>query len=205
MNIVLDHIGKRFNAEWIFRHFSFEFKPYEKYAITGPNGSGKSTLLQIIGGFLQQNSGTIHYRYQQREIPAEKVFKYTSIAAPYLETVEEMTLEEFLLFHNRMKGFKPGFSIEEIAEIVSLKHALHKQIRYYSSGMKQRVKLAQAFFTDSCLLLLDEPLTNLDKEGTDTYYHLINNFAQEKTVIISSNDEKEYRFCTQIITISDYK
>lgn len=205
MNIALDHIGKRFNAEWIFKQFSYEFKAGERYAITGHNGSGKSTLLQVIGGYLQQNSGTISYRLNQLVIASENIYRHTAIAAPYLELIEEMTLREFLTFHSRMRPFINGYSISDIAETVSLSHVLDKQIRYYSSGMKQRVKLAQAFFTQANLLLLDEPLTNLDAQGAETYYRLIDNFTGEKTVIISSNDSKEYHFCSQRILISDYK
>lgn len=205
MDIALDHIGKRFNTEWIFNHFTYEFKSGEKYAITGPNGSGKSTLLQMIGGYMQPNNGAISYHIDRREISAENIFRYTAMAAPYLELIEEMTLREFLTFHSRMRKFDEGFTISQIAETVLLGHALDKQMRYYSSGMKQRARLAQAFFTKANLLLLDEPLTNLDAQGEETYNRLIDNFTGGKTVIVSSNDNKEYHFCSQKISISDYK
>ncbi len=94
----------------------------------------------------------------------------------------------FLSFHNRFKNFLPGISVKEILSIVSLEKSAHKQIRYYSSGMKQRIKLAQAFFSDVPLLLLDEPCTNLDETGYQMYYQLIEKYGMGRTIIVSSND-----------------
>lgn len=205
MNISLANIGKRFNTEWIFRNINFEFDAGSQYAITGPNGTGKSTLLQLIAGFVQPNEGSITYKNEKGHIATENTYKEVSLAAPYLELIEEMTLKEFLIFHRQMRGLSDGISIPEIANHVSLGKALHKQIRYYSSGMKQRAKLAQAFFCNASVLLLDEPLTNLDSEGVATYYHLIEKFTANRLVIVSSNDEREYSFCTQKIDLLNYK
>lgn len=205
MNITLNSVGKRFNSEWIFRQLSYNFETGKRYAITGPNGSGKSTLLQIIGGFLHHNEGTVEYSENNRPIPAEKIFSHISMAAPYLKVIEEMTLAEFLKFHQHTKGLDTRISIREIAASVSLKNVLHKQIRYYSSGMKQRVNLAQAIFSNTPIILLDEPLTNLDKEGNDMYERLIGQYTSGKTIIVSSNDKREYAFCTGVINITVYK
>lgn len=205
MNIRLNTIGKRFNTEWIFRNLSYNFQSGYKYAITGPNGSGKSTLLQVIAGYIHHNTGSISYQQNQKEIPPEKIFNSISFSAPYLDLIEEMTLREFLIFHHQMKGLVPGLEIEQIASSVSLKASLNKQIRYFSSGMKQRVKLAQSFFSNTPLILLDEPLTNLDIEGAGVYERLIREYGNSKTLIISSNEPSEYKFCDEIIDIRDYK
>lgn len=205
MNIKLTNVGKRFNTDWIFTKLNYEFRPAGRYAITGPNGSGKSTLLQIIGGFLQHNAGVVTYSRHNKEIASEKVYQYTSIAAPYLELIEEMTLAEFFEFHARMKGLIPGVTQAMIAEKISMEHALNKQIRYYSSGMKQRVKLAQAFFGKSDLVLLDEPLSNLDANGHRTYHQLVTEYGGARTIIVSSNDEREYHFCDKVIHLDEYK
>lgn len=205
MNIRLSAVGKRFNSEWIFRNLNYVFESGEKYAITGPNGSGKSTLLQVIGGYIQHNQGDIVYEYDRQTITSENIFKSVSIAAPYLEVIEEMTLKEFLNFHKQMKGLITGKTVAEIAASISLKSALNKQIRYFSSGMKQRVKLAQAIFSNTPVLLLDEPLTNLDAEGAGTYNLLMDRYTEGRTVIISSNDEREFHFCRRRINMTDYK
>ena len=203
MQITLDNVGKRFNREWIFRHFNYTFLADKKYAITGVNGSGKSSLLQTVAGSISHNEGKIGFAVQQKAIKEEQHFKYISIAAPYLELIEEMTAIEFLNFHKQFKLLTLGN--DEILQIAGLKKAADKQIRYYSSGMKQRLKLAQAFFCTAPVLLLDEPTTNLDAEGIALYRNLIDNYTKEKLVIISSNDKQEYEFCETIIAIGDYK
>jgi ABC-type multidrug transport system ATPase subunit len=71
--------------------------------------------------------------------------------------------------------------------------------------MKQRLKLAQAIFSDTPLLLLDEPCTNLDKEGYGLYQNLIQENCTNKIVIICSNEEAEIHFCNARIHINDYK
>ncbi len=203
MQITLTNAGKRFNREWIFRHFNYSFLEDKKYAITGSNGSGKSTLLQVIAGSLSYNEGQVDFAFKQKKIDQELHFQHISIAAPYLELIEEMTSGEFLSFHNQFK--KLLLTDKEILGIVGLQKAINKQIRYYSSGMKQRLKLAQAFFCDSPVLLLDEPTTNLDAEGIALYQQLIKNYTSNKLVIISSNDLQEYEFCDAIIAIGNYK
>ena len=203
MQITLDNVGKRFNREWIFRHFNYTFVADKKYAITGVNGSGKSTLLQTVAGSISHNEGKIGFAIQQKAIEEENHFQYISIAAPYLELIEEMTATEFLNFHKQFKLLKLGN--DEILQIAGLKKAADKQIRYYSSGMKQRLKLAQAFFCSAPVLLLDEPTTNLDAEGIALYRNLIDNYTKEKLIIISSNDKQEYEFCETVIAIGDYK
>ncbi|MEP7144693.1 MAG: ATP-binding cassette domain-containing protein [Ferruginibacter sp.] len=203
MQITLTNTGKRYNREWIFRHFDYEFSAGKKYAITGANGSGKSTLLQIIAGSLTHNEGTVIMTADNRQITEADCHRYLSIAAPYLELVEEMTAKEFLSFHDL---FKPLIvSTEEILRAIELSAAANKQIRYYSSGMKQRLKLAQAFFCNTPVLLLDEPTTNLDVDGIALYHKLIRTYTRQKLVIISSNDQQEYDFCEEVVEIGKYK
>lgn len=206
--IQLTDAGKRFNREWIFRHLDFGFEKGTSYAITGPNGSGKSTLLQVIAGSMNVSEGSMVFRFanpDQKDPDPEKYFELLSLAAPYLELVEEMTAREFLLFHHQFKPLLPSISTEEVLSLIGLEKAADKQIRYYSSGMKQRLKLAQAIFSDVPVLLLDEPCTNLDKAGYHLYHELINAFCLHKLIIVSSNDVQEYDFCTTTLSILDYK
>lgn len=203
MQIILNNIGKRFNREWIFRNLDYTFTAPKKYAITGSNGSGKSTLLQVIAGAVTHNEGNIQYLVSNTQYSIEEHFQHISIAAPYLELIEEMTANELLDFH---ASFKPlSITKQQALKTVGLEKAADKQIRYYSSGMKQRLKLAQAFFSNTPVLLLDEPTTNLDTEGIELYQMLIKNYTQEKLVIISSNDKEEYGFCEEVVSITAYK
>jgi ABC-type multidrug transport system ATPase subunit len=205
MRIKLSDAGKRFNREWIFRHADLEFFSGTAYAITGINGSGKSTLLQTIACLLMPSEGTVSFFLDDKPIPVEKAHQYISYSAPYLEVVEEMTLTEFLQFHQVFKPFIKGSTIENIVEKVGLVNAAQKQIRDFSSGMKQRVKLAQAIFSDTPILLLDEPCSNLDTAGIDLYQQLIKKYCLHRLVIVSSNDVMEYSFCKEVIGISNFK
>jgi ABC-type multidrug transport system, ATPase component len=204
MKIILSDAGKRFNREWIFRHFDYQFFSAKAYAITGPNGSGKSTLLQFIAGALMPTEGKLDY-FNNDEKPVPEYHRLLSIAAPYLETIEEMTAQEFLSFHEVFKPLIPEISITQILERVGIGHAAHKQIRYYSSGMKQRVKLAQAFFSDTPVVLLDEPTTNLDASGIALYHELIRDYCERRLLIVSSNDPLEYSFCERVINMNSLK
>ena len=180
-----------------------KFLQGHSYAITGANGSGKSTLLQVAAGAVLHSEGNIAYAAGETIIPGEEAYKQISIAAPYLELPEEMTATEFMEFHLSFKQLKKP--IVEILSSVGLEKAAKKQVRYFSSGMKQRLKLAQAFFSETSVLLLDEPLTNLDEEGISLYKKLWNDHTADRLVIVSSNDKQEYDKCEEVIAMSDYK
>ena len=205
MQIELKGAGKRFNREWIFRHADLDFNKGVAYAITGHNGSGKSTLLQTIGGMLQLSEGKILFHQNGNTLADEKVYQQISFCAPYLDVIEEMTLIEFLAFHSRFKAFISGLTIQRIISIIDLEAAAQKQIRFYSSGMKQRVKLAQAILSDTAVVLLDEPCSNLDAKGIALYHSLIQDYCADRIVIVCSNDEVEYRFCQQRIEMQQFK
>ena len=202
MKITLQNLSKRYNREWIFRHIEYEFIVGKKYAITGSNGSGKSTLLQVIAGSLMHNEGSIEMHNGQL-LSNEQHYQHISIATPYLELIEEMTALEMLRFHSTFKQLI--LSAAEILQIVNLQASANKQIRYYSSGMKQRLKLALAFFSKTPILLLDEPTTNLDEDGIALYHQLIKNYTTNKLVIVCSNDKQEYSFCEEVLEVGRYK
>ena len=131
------------------------------------------------------------------------MYELVSYCAPYLELIEEMTLLEFLTYHFSFK--KSLVPVKEIIEIIGLQTSSHKLISNFSSGMKQRVKLAQAICSDTYILLLDEPCTNLDTEGIQLYKSLLTRFAKNKILIVASNDINEYDVCSTHLKISDFK
>ena len=201
MQISLEQACQRFNKEWIFKNLNFQFEAGKHYALVGNNGSGKSTLLQIIAGYSGLTKGSISWS----PFDAINIYKQISFAAPYLELVEEFTATEQFEFQAQFKSIQKDLSIEKILELIGLKNAAHKQIRYYSSGMKQRLKLALAIFSDCPILLLDEPCSNLDKEGYGLYDTLIKEYAMHKLIIVGSNDPAEYHFCKEQVNLMDYK
>lgn len=204
MNITLQNVGRRFNKEWIFRNLSTEFSSGNSYAILGPNGSGKSTLLSVLTGSLSPSEGQISFS-DTKDIPVENIYKYISLAAPYLELVETFTLKESIDFHFKFKNFASGLDAKKLVSILGLEKAANKQIKYFSSGMKQRTKLALACCADTPILFLDEPTSNLDVQGISWYRELIEIFGKERLTIIGSNQIQEYEFCSAQLQISDYK
>ncbi|QOR75117.1 MAG: ATP-binding cassette domain-containing protein [Thermoflavifilum sp.] len=207
MMILLDHIGKRYNYEWVFRHLNFRFETGNPTAIVGANGSGKSTLLQILAGSMLPTEGQLHYQETNGQpVPANDFYRHVSFTAPYVELIEEFTPLESLKLISRFRELWPGLSLTEITDWVQLPlTARQKPIRYLSSGMQQRVKLALAFFIQSAVLLLDEPCTNLDKEGVSTYHRLIAHFTRNRILIIASNRPEEYDMCSNILSIEAFK
>lgn len=202
MKINIDKAGKKFNKEWIFRRLSFLID--KNTVILGSNGSGKSTLLKSISGIQSLNEGQIKYHLNNNEIDANDIFQYLSYSAPYLELIEEFSLQEAITFQQTFKSY--SFSKNEIIEIIELDKHQHKLLKDYSSGMRQRVKLALAILSDSPILLLDEPTNNLDKSAIKWYQNLIGNYAANKLIIVASNHlEYEYEFCQQQINIQDFK
>lgn len=205
MRVSLTDAGKRFNRDWIFRHVSQEFQAGKGYALTGPNGSGKSTLLQVIAGALLPSEGKVNYFHDAGAVAGDEQFHGITVCAPYLELIEEMTAMEFLSFHATFKPWVAGPTPEDMLDRVGLLAARDKQVRWYSSGMKQRLKLLQAFYSDTPVLLLDEPCTNLDQSGIDIYRSLVTELTRDRLVIVSSNDKVEYDFCGNLIWMPDYK
>jgi len=206
MNIFLEDVGKRYNNEWIFKGINLELNNQNSYAILGSNGSGKSTLLQVIAGNIIASTGSLKYNLPEQKINADNLYKYISFASPYIELIEEFTLLELLNFHFNFKKKLNDLSIEQIIEITELQKSAKKEIKYYSSGMKQRVRLALAILSDTPILLLDEPVSNLDKKAVSWYHNLIQEFGNNKLKIICSNQqEEEYSFCNEILHIEKYK
>jgi len=205
MNITLQNIGRRFNREWIFRGMEYTFKAGESYAILGSNGSGKSTLLQVLNGSLTPSAGILSYEKDGKEIAVEDVFQYLSLAAPYLELIEEFTLYEMIDLHFKFKSYKIGMDNKAVIDLLAMDANKNKLIKYFSSGMKQRLKLALAFCSDTPILMLDEPTSNLDAQGVEWYLGLVEKFALNRLTIICSNQPHEYGFCGHQLNISDYK
>lgn len=206
ITIQVKNAGKKFGREWIFRKVDLEIKPTEKIVILGLNGSGKSTLLQAITGYLTLNEGSVTYSINQQNIEDEQQYKLISLASPYLELVEDFTLQEQIEHANIYKPFLNSLSIAQVVELSGLAAHKDKFIKLFSSGMRQRLKLTLAILADVPILFLDEPTTNLDATVIDWYKNMITTYAMHKTIVVCSNSIKEeYGFCERIITMEDFK
>ena len=204
-SISVEQLGKRFNREWIFRNLNYSFQSGEVYAVTGPNGSGKSTLMQILWGQMPPSNGVIKYNVSGKDLSPEEFYKHITVATPYLDLIEEFTLEEQLRFHFKLKPCRYEMTEMEIMERMYLAHARDKQLSNFSSGMKQRVKLALAFFSKADAVFLDEPGTNLDTTAFDWYTRELQALPHECLVFIASNQPSEYPANARKIDIMSLK
>jgi ABC-type multidrug transport system ATPase subunit len=206
INIQLQDLGKKFGSEWIFRNIDLSINPSSKMVILGGNGSGKSTLLQVISGYVLPNQGKVIYASNTGVIETENVKDQISLASPYLELIEEFSLPELVEHCSLYKPFLKGIDTNSFLEISELAHTKQKAIKLFSSGMKQRVKLALAVLAEAPVVLLDEPASNLDKNAIRWYGRMIGTYAAHKTVIVCSNSIKEeFEFCTRELNLGDYK
>jgi ABC-type multidrug transport system ATPase subunit len=207
MQIQLIEVAKRFRYEWIFKNITYSFQEDHKYVLLGPNGSGKSTLMKMIAGHLTPSKGKVVFLDQQNlAIDGDIIYRSISYAAPYIELIEEFTLTEILNFHQKFKPFISNIDTASIIEILGFEKSKHKEIRFFSSGMKQRLKLVLAICSDSPILLLDEPTTNLDAQGVAWYKTLLQQYVSNRLLIIATNVPEDYEFiCDKQINIFDYK
>jgi len=198
MKITLDNISRRFGNNIIFDNISAVLIPSAGYYVKGPNGSGKSTLLKTISGFLSLSSGKIYFENDSGIIPASEWYKYVAVAAPYSEIIEEFSVKEMLDFHFSLKPLCQGYSKEDVLRESFLKMYLDTRISDCSSGTKQRLRLALAIYSACPVLLLDEPLTNLDDAGFQWYGKEMAKAVSNRIVIVcSNNNDEEYSFCKE--------
>ena len=205
MRVILEEVGKKYNRDWIFKGINVELSQGQRIAVIGPNGSGKSTLIQIIAGNLLCTKGRIAYNIDGIPIDPAEVYSRLFIVAPYLELPDDLELIEFLKFHFQFKKIRSGCSVADLPELLQLEGNERKRIRHFSTGMKQRLKLGSAFFSDVPLLLLDEPATNLDSKGMDWYLRMVESLPGEQILVVCSNRSEEYVFCNSHLDILNFK
>lgn len=194
-NIKLQQVGKKFGSQWLLKNINCKFEQGNSYALLGNNGSGKSTLLQLIYGWQTPSKGVVEYtNHQNAVIEPTQIFKHTAFVAPYIELADELTLTEQLTFYFKFKQIANTASINELINQIGLSQSANKPLKYFSSGMKQRVKLAQVFYADVPIWFLDEPCTNLDDDGINWYNEHVAKQAADKLIIVASNQQHEYAF-----------
>lgn len=203
MEVHIDRLAKRYLTHWVFRDLSAVISSGLRVSVTGPNGAGKSTLLKIVSGALHPSEGVIAYHKAGAIIPTDKVYAELTFAAPYTEMIEEMTLREALQFHQRFRKFYPDVTEErQFIQALLFDFQPDQQIQLMSSGMKQRLRLAFAICTQSTLLLLDEPTSNLDEAGIHWFHGLLERFGKDRTVVIASNVREDLQSCQMEISLA---
>lgn len=202
MEIRLKNISKRYGNSWVLHEISHAFRTGTPCAVTGPNGSGKSTLLKIVSGGLVPSGGQMQFVSDSGQpVHWSDAATRMAFAAPYIELIERLTLAEHIEFHFSFHRMAGGMDRHAFLDAIEMKQHRNKQVRDFSSGMKQRLKLALAFYTDSPVLLLDEPTSNLDSNWTNWYLREVACRTADRLVIIASNDPAEYACCTDELVI----
>ncbi|GAB4418971.1 MAG: ABC transporter ATP-binding protein [Bacteroidia bacterium] len=189
--IRLERLGKKFYQRWIFRDVEYDSLAHPRLAVIGRNGSGKSTLLRIIAGQMVPSEGRSLFYTGTRKVAADACYRYLSWSAPYLSLYEDLTLREHLDLHFRLRDCllpRPA----DLIDLLALGDHADKRLRYYSSGMLQRVKVGTALFTAAPLLLLDEPTSNMDEENARRMIELIDTYRGDRVLVLASNLEREF-------------
>jgi ABC-type multidrug transport system ATPase subunit len=198
--ITASQITKSFKRNIILSNINFSFNAPMSVGITGENGKGKSTLIKIISGYLTPTSGTIEYSFDGKEIATEDLFQYISFTGPYVDLIENMTLIESIDFHLLHKA--SNLNTNELIDLAYMNEHKNKLVGSFSSGMKQRLKLALTLSSKTPLILLDEPTSNLDQKAKSWFQTTFQSFCKEKLVFIASNSiQEELSHCQNIIAL----
>jgi ABC-type multidrug transport system ATPase subunit len=206
MLIELHHTGKKYQREWIFREVNVSWNSGARVGIIGGNGSGKSTLAQIIAGFLSSSEGDVRWSHQQNYITRDNLFRHLSMCTPLMQLWDDFTLAENFELFSKFKPTRGNLSLNEFASTIGLLNQQHRALKHFSSGMRQRVKLGLAILADTPLLILDEPCSHLDVDAVAWYKHLLESHAEDRTIIIASNnDTRELFLCTEQFDITNFK
>lgn len=201
MDLSIQKLSKVYGRKVVFNELTFSIPSGTRFAIRGPNGSGKSTLLKILSGGLLPTGGHIQYTHQGYTISSEEVFRYIHFVAPYNTVIEELSLREVFRLHQSL-GLLLGFtSFQAWFERLEYAFNADRQIKTYSSGMKQRIKLGLALLDDRPLILLDEPGSNLDAEGKAWFFRLTEHITTDQTLVIASNEPAEIEICMHSIGV----
>lgn len=214
VEITCDHLSKSFSGKTIFRDLSLKISTLESLSITGRNGSGKSTLLKVIANIIHPSKGKVSIRENNTEINVENHFQKMGFLSPYMNLYDELTGFENLDFFYKLKSsgdFKSqsvkNFTeyINSVLRKVNLFEKRSEPVKYYSSGMKQRLKIAFAIMNEPEILLMDEPGTNLDNSGIELIHEISGEQRKNGILLIATNNNNEKELCDQNLNIEDYK
>lgn len=209
VNLKCQSLEKSFLNKVIFRNVNLDLTTGDSLAITGRNGSGKSTLLKVMANLIKPNKGKVIVTDDDKEIITDKIYMFFGMIAPYINLYDELTAYENLEFFYDLKCDKSSSDKKEylknLLNKINLYSRRNDEVKNFSSGMKQRVKLAFAIINKPRILLMDEPRTNLDVEGIDLVYNIAEEHSKEGILIVATNEPEDTKLCKSIISIEDYK
>lgn len=204
--LTLQDVTKIFGRRLIFDKINYEFNSGSVYGLAGKNGSGKSTLAQIIAGILSPTRGKVIHKHDDNLIVSENLHDHLGFVSPYLVLYNEFTAGENLAHFTRIRGNQ--IDEEKITYWLNKFNLYDRRndlLKEFSSGMKQRMKIIFALLHDPQIIIFDEPTSNLDNEGKDKVYEIINDQGKEKVVIVASNENNDLELCSKILKVEEFK
>lgn len=201
MEIIADNLGKTYRRRKIFSGVSFHAKKNDRIAITGRNGSGKSTLIRILAAKISPDEGKITFHSEQTEISPESLYRRIAWSGPQIDLPGELALIEIVKLHAQFKHLACESPAEALS-ILRLDGKSKQPFKYLSSGQQQRLKVGLAAFTESEMLILDEPTSFMDRENAAFVLNLIRKYAQNRVYILASNIPAEYEGFGKFVALS---
>jgi heme exporter protein A len=189
LTVTAEGLARVFNRRKIFHGISFTIDPGKVLVITGRNGSGKSTLVKILTQLLSPSAGGVSYRDGGRELEERERLDAVGLVSPYLQLYDEFSARENLHLAVAMRGGSADERrVTELLDRVALGPRGDDPVGAYSSGMKQRAKYALALVHRPPLLVLDEPMSNLDAEGMEIVRGIMEEQRASGSLVVATND-----------------
>lgn len=190
-------LWKRYDRHWVLKKFTKTFHSGQIYGIAGSNGIGKSTLVKILSGFLSPSKGSITFFNSNEKIEDDVIYKHIALAAPYAESIEELSVKEAFNFQKQFKSMQ--VDLAHFLEQFNLTTYENELIKNLSSGTKHRLKLALCLSSNASIIFLDEPASNLDEHSIKLVQSAIKEMKKERLIFIASNIQAEFDLCDELI------
>lgn len=209
MSLQVSLLSKTYGTQQVLDQVSFTASPGRILGFLGPNGAGKSTTMKIITGYLKADSGEVKVLGQDALPDPQKTSSLIGYLPEHNPLYLEMYVREFLEFSAGLYGIKTSDArrrSEELIRKTGLLPEQHKKIEQLSKGYRQRVGLARALIHDPQVVILDEPTTGLDPNQLVEIRQLIQEVAQNKTLILSTHIMQEVEaICQDVVLINKGK
>jgi ABC-type multidrug transport system ATPase subunit len=189
MELVIEHLSKRFGSQWALRDVSLRSGP-ELVGLVGPNGAGKTTLMRIIATLLEATQGSVQWNGQKTRTHGAELRQVLGYLPQEFGIYPEFTGRQFLRYLAAMKGLPNDLArrrVDEMLELVNLESVADRRLTTYSGGMKQRLGIAQALLNDPELLIVDEPTTGLDPEERVRFRTLLASLTASRVTLLSTH------------------
>ncbi len=200
----IDRVSKSYGARRVLRHVSADLQVGDRLLVTGRNGAGKSTFLRIVAGLLRPSEGAVRFWRDGELLADESRRRAVGFIGPDVRLYRELTAREHLEFVGQLRGLPVDAGVAETAlEQVGLAGRADQAVAAFSTGMQQRLRYAVALLHRPCLLLLDEPTTNLDDAGVAMVGRIVAAAAFDGIVVVATNDPRDLHLGELVLALDE--